>query len=151
MRFILGLRYHIFQLVGTHIESFCNYSTMVDNARMMEIGENKWDDFQLKCKRGLDEDPRDRVRRWGPLSLQIGGTHHQQLPQHRFGLQLINPIRRWYLKGANPQWAMEIHNRGAVCLSVRNAGGSTLGCVMARQELASHMTKWAISRKNVLS
>lgn len=36
------------------METFPSYSTMVDNARMMEMGKKTREDFQKKCKRGFE-------------------------------------------------------------------------------------------------
>lgn len=44
-RFILGLQYPLYQLVGTQMETFPNYLAMVENARMMELGKQKGRDF----------------------------------------------------------------------------------------------------------
>lgn len=69
MRFILGFRYPLCQLAGTQMETFSNYSTMVDNARMMELGEKSKDEFYKNRKRWFEGKSSGQGGTLGPLDL----------------------------------------------------------------------------------
>lgn len=96
-RFILGLQYPLCQSVGTQMETFPNFSAMVENARMMEIGEKTREYFQKKRKRGFEGKTLGQGGTWEAFLPPIRGRHHQWLPQLRYTLHFINPSGRWGL------------------------------------------------------